>query len=321
MLSVFNQDYPHIEYIIIDGGSTDGSIDIIRKYESRLAYWVSEKDTGTSEAINKGWRKSTGEFLWLFPSDDYLPRNSVSSAVKHLQKHPEIDFVSGDRCYIDKYGNFLALEHLNEFSLLKTLPGIGLFGPKSKLPSVHGSLMRRRTFEEVGYLDENIYRANDVDYLLRIALHHKIGYLPVPLGCFRVHSGSAAFSERLGLIGAHENLKIYAKLYSRSDLPPELLSIRQEAWAGAHHSAALSFLLWNQHRKGLQHLLMAAKLDPLRLFRWGFLRLLLPSFLGNRGFHTARSAYRFCFPRFTGKGFTTSCTQRVTQKQIDSTNG
>jgi len=74
ILSVLNQNYPNLEYIIIDGGSTDGSVEIIKKYEKYLAYWVSEKDKGQTDAINKGFQKSTGETLaWLNSDDTYLP--------------------------------------------------------------------------------------------------------------------------------------------------------------------------------------------------------------------------------------------------------
>ena len=72
ILSVLEQDHPRIEHIIIDGGSTDGSLEIIRKYQDRLAYWISEKDTGSSDAINKGWSRSTGRYIWILSSDDTL---------------------------------------------------------------------------------------------------------------------------------------------------------------------------------------------------------------------------------------------------------
>lgn len=95
ILSVFNQDYPHVEYIIIDGGSTDGSIDIIRKYERRLKYWVSEPDSGQSEAINKGWNKSTGDIIaWLNSDDTYCP-GALRAVAEVFEKNPETLLVHG----------------------------------------------------------------------------------------------------------------------------------------------------------------------------------------------------------------------------------
>ena len=89
MQSVFSQDYPNIEYIVVDGGSNDETVDIIKKYENRLAWWVSEKDKGQTDAINKGFARATGSILaWLNSDDTYEP-GAVTAAVKYLQEHPE----------------------------------------------------------------------------------------------------------------------------------------------------------------------------------------------------------------------------------------
>jgi glycosyltransferase involved in cell wall biosynthesis len=88
--SVLGQDYPNLEYLIVDGGSTDGSVDLIRKYASRLAWWVSEADQGQTEAINKGFARARGQILaWLNSDDTYQP-GAISSAVTYLQGHPEV---------------------------------------------------------------------------------------------------------------------------------------------------------------------------------------------------------------------------------------
>jgi glycosyltransferase involved in cell wall biosynthesis len=85
--SVLNQTYPKIEYIIIDGGSTDRSPDIIRKYNKSLAYWVSEKDNGVSDAFNKGIAKSTGDIIGLINSDDWYEETTVENVVKSIEDH------------------------------------------------------------------------------------------------------------------------------------------------------------------------------------------------------------------------------------------
>ncbi|UCD51491.1 MAG: glycosyltransferase [Phycisphaerales bacterium] len=93
--SILNQDYPNLEYIIIDGGSTDGSIDIIKRYESHLAYWVSEKDSGQSEAINKGLGRATGELFNWINSDDILFPGALWRMAEAHTKHPEAELLVG----------------------------------------------------------------------------------------------------------------------------------------------------------------------------------------------------------------------------------
>src|SRR6266576_1298377 len=96
ILSVLNQNYPNLEYIIIDGGSTDETVDVIRRYEDRLAYWVSEKDRGQVHAINKGIEKTTGDLFGFINSDDlYLP-GTFSAVAEYFESHPQAEWVCGD---------------------------------------------------------------------------------------------------------------------------------------------------------------------------------------------------------------------------------
>src|SRR4030067_490458 len=100
--SVLEQDYPHLEYIIVDGGSSDGSREIIRRYSDRLAGWISEPDQGQTDAINKGFARAKGEILaWLNSDDTYLP-GAVSEAVAFLGSHPEVWMVYGGANLIDE---------------------------------------------------------------------------------------------------------------------------------------------------------------------------------------------------------------------------
>src|SRR3990172_8835139 len=104
ILSVLNQDYPRIEYLIIDGGSTDGSVEIMGRYEDRLAFWVSEPDRGQSHAVNKGLQRAKGEVLgWLNSDDVYCP-GAVRAAVDFLELHPDVALMYGRADLIDSEG-------------------------------------------------------------------------------------------------------------------------------------------------------------------------------------------------------------------------
>ncbi len=101
ILSVLEQDYPNLEYIIVDGGSKDESVEIIKKYQDRFAWWVSEKDKGHADALNKGFSHATGEILaWLNSDDIYFP-GAVSDAVSVLMEQPNVGMVYGDADLID----------------------------------------------------------------------------------------------------------------------------------------------------------------------------------------------------------------------------
>ena len=96
ILSVLNQNYDNLEYIIIDGGSSDETVDIIRRYEDRLAYWVSEKDRGQVHAINKGLERATGDIFAYLNSDDIYLAGAFNAVVGYFRDHPESDWICGD---------------------------------------------------------------------------------------------------------------------------------------------------------------------------------------------------------------------------------
>ena len=105
--SVLNQNYPNLEYVIIDGGSTDNSVAIIKRYEKHLTYWISEQDNGQADAINKGFEKTTGDIINWINSDDLLAADSLNSLTKEIRKNPNADFYFGDYLIIDKNGREL----------------------------------------------------------------------------------------------------------------------------------------------------------------------------------------------------------------------
>ena len=153
--SVLDQDYPHVEYIIIDGGSTDGTLDIIRRYESRISYWVSEPDSGIADAMNKGILKSSGQYLLFLHSDDYLCSNSViRKAVEKMWKKYDLH-------------SFPIYYESNGHRLLRRSRG---FNPLINLKTVfyhQGVFFHSDIFKRLGFYDTSFRIAMDYEYFLR----------------------------------------------------------------------------------------------------------------------------------------------------------
>ena len=190
ILSVLNQDYPNMEYIIIDGGSTDGSVDIIRRYKDRLAYWVSEPDQGQAHAINKGWLRSSGEILAWLNSDDYYEPNTVSSAVDLLQGRPGAAAVCGAVRVVDEASRSLRTEPSRPVNVSKMLRFSGMWTIQQ--PTVFA---RRWAIEQAGWLDPGVHFLMDVDLFLRVMKRGPFIYSDQVWANFRLWSRSKTGSE------------------------------------------------------------------------------------------------------------------------------
>ncbi len=178
--SVLNQDYPHIEYIIVDGGSTDGSVDIIRRYADRLAWWVSEPDRGQTDAINKGFARARGQiFAWL-NSDDTLEPHAVREAVAYLQAHPEVGLVYGDANFIDEEGRVIGRYPAAQTDYRRLRRGY------VHIPQP-AAFFRASLWHQVGPLDPSFYFAMDYDLWVRIARISRLQYVPRVWANYRIH--------------------------------------------------------------------------------------------------------------------------------------
>jgi glycosyltransferase involved in cell wall biosynthesis len=163
MLSVFDQTYQNIEYIVIDGGSTDGTLDIIRKYNDKIAYWVSEPDQGISDAFNTGILKASGEFIGLLNADDWMSRDQVERGVHALQISP-VDYVFGDLLFHDASG--VVLYRINgDPDYARSI--------RSKMPEIcHPTVLARRSvYDRFGLFDTRYRYAMDYEWALRLHVH------------------------------------------------------------------------------------------------------------------------------------------------------
>ncbi len=180
MRSVLEQDYANIEYIVVDGASTDGSVEIIEKYSNRLAWWVSEPDLGQTDAINKGFAHASGDILAWLNSDDTYESGALSEAAAFLQANPEVGLVYGDTNFIDADGNFIGKFNAQQTSLKRLRRG-GVYIPQQ------AAFWRTDLWRLVGPLDPSFYFAMDYDLWVRLAAVTEIQYTPRLWANFRLH--------------------------------------------------------------------------------------------------------------------------------------
>jgi glycosyltransferase involved in cell wall biosynthesis len=187
--SVLGQTYPNLEYIIIDGGSTDGSREIIERYAAKLAYWVSEPDKGQTDAINKGFGRASGDLLaWINSDDTYLP-HAIAEAVEFMQSHPEVGLVYGDANLIDENGAILGPFPARQTDYHRLRQGYVHIPQQS-------AFFRADLWRKVGPLDPSFYFAMDYDLWVRLAKAAPIQYHPRLWANFRLHaSGKSVASD------------------------------------------------------------------------------------------------------------------------------
>ena len=180
--SVVGQNYPDLEYLIIDGGSSDGSVEIIHKYANFLSFWVSEPDSGQADAINKGFHRATGDIVAWVNSDDMYAPNAISDAVAFLEANPAVGLVYGNAASFNQDGiplNDMKFENWG-------LEGLVAFNIICQ-PAV---FIRRSVLEQVGYLDQHYHMMLDHQLWLRIAQLSEIQHIP-KLWAFARHHADA----------------------------------------------------------------------------------------------------------------------------------
>jgi GT2 family glycosyltransferase len=185
--SVLSQDYPHIEYIIMDGGSTDETASVVSDYASRLT-WISERDRGQSHAINKGFRRAKGEVVSWLNSDDLILPGAVTKAVRSFERDPSIGAVYGEGYLIDKEGRITGrFPHTQPFNLWKLVY-------LSDYVLQQTVYFRKSVFEEIGYLEEDLHYVMDWDILTRIGKLCRLEYIPEFMGCLREYPEAKSFA-------------------------------------------------------------------------------------------------------------------------------
>ena len=254
ILSVRNQSYSNIEHIIIDGGSTDETLSILEKYSGDIT-WISERDNGQSDAINKGWKRARGDIIAYLNADDTYSRDAVRIVVKFLNEHPDVGLVYGDGILTDETGKFLRHYRSGEFSLRN------LIYCKDNIlqPTV---FIRRTVYETIGGIDETLHLAMDLDYWIRAGLLFRISYLPTPLATAKIYGDAKSVALMHKYVSDYEH--ILEKVFTDSQLPPELAAEKNAVYNYVYTKGGLDYIHLGMHREGLHDLGIAFRMNPFR---------------------------------------------------------
>jgi len=221
---VFSQDYARIEYILVDGASTDASMEIIRKYQNRFTYWVSEKDNGQAEAINKGLSRGQGEILAWLNSDDYYLPNTISRVMNVFEENPDIVMVYGDILAVDENGQTINVLKYKQLSL-EDLLCFQIIGQ----PSV---FFRRAALEKAGLLDTRYHFLLDHHLWIRIAQQGKILHVPQTWSAARYHADAKNRAKAAEF--GREAFQILDWVKSQPSLMEAASGVERRARASAH---------------------------------------------------------------------------------------
>jgi glycosyltransferase involved in cell wall biosynthesis len=183
--SVLTQGYPNLEYLIVDGGSTDCTLDIIRRYESQISGWVSEPDKGMYDAINKGFARSSGEIMGWISATDKLHTGGLFVVGSVFRDFPQVEWITGHPTSFEEYGMTAYIERLKRWSRYRFLAGANRYIQQES------TLWRRNLWEKAGgYVDASRRMAGDFELWVRFFRHAQLYTVDALIGGFRLHSAS-----------------------------------------------------------------------------------------------------------------------------------
>ena len=265
--SVLLQGYPNLEYFIIDGGSSDESVEVIRKYEPWLTYWVSEKDRGQSHAINKGWERATGEYVAWQNSDDIYVPHTLEMLVNAGRSDTDAGVIYGRSEIIDEDSRLTGTVKGKPYDIVQVLAVTS----STPIPQP-AAFIRRIALEQAGPLDDHLQHIMDTDIWLRLGLlGFRIVYVAEIWSRHRKHpaQSSAQRTPR----GGEERLRVLNKVYgTKRVLPPAVIRVRRTAYAWAYYRRGFWLLLEGSWRKGIVDLARCVAYDPFVLLRRRILR-------------------------------------------------
>jgi glycosyltransferase involved in cell wall biosynthesis len=254
--SVISQNYPNIEYFIVDGSSTDGSMELIRSWaeekNSRLGWWISEKDDGQADAINKGFSRAKGEIIAWLNSDDIYMRGAVEKAVQTFNANPDVGLIFSNVFSIDSDSKLINVMRFKEWSL-KDLMAFNIIGQA-------GVFMRKKALDDSGYLDSSYHYLLDHQLWLRIAENYKIKYVDDYFAAARFHSEAKNISQAVEF--SQEAFRIVNWMKSQPELESIFKTYRRKILSGAYRFSARYLLDGGNNRESFNHYLKSFWYNP-----------------------------------------------------------
>lgn len=276
--SILDQGYPDLELIVMDGGSTDETLAVLKSYGDRI-FWQSAPDRGQTQAVNNGWKHATGEILGWVNSDDILLPGALRAVADCYQSQPAIQWLYGHCRYIDAADRVLGDYPTRPYNFETLIKNIQNYIPQ---PAV---FLRREVIGDVGYLNETLHYVMDLEYWLRLGMRFPAFYLDQPLACLRLHqeAKSVASFEKFSL----ELATVMESFFTRTDLPENLRCLKTASLARAYLLAAdMNFWAGDLHA-ARQFALKSWQQQPFHLHR-----LYLYLLLGKTGLRLARRRHR-----------------------------
>jgi len=253
MRSVLEQDYPRVEYIVVDDGSTDGSVEIIRRYADRLAWWTAQENAGQPRALNLGFEHATGDVLGFLSSDDALLPGAISRLVAEFERDPELGLVYGGAVNIDEHSQVFRTAWSADWDVALMARTARMVVPQP------AALWSRRGWELVGPFSER-WSWFDAELFLKLGAVGKVARIEEPVAAFRLHPESKQMSRHEQM--AEDSVRFAEEFWGGDDLPAGLRPYARAGRAGQYRRAALALYAAGDVERARRLFLRSLVLSP-----------------------------------------------------------